>query len=131
MLWPRKPFDVYLMPTYIASTTNNLFNQISGIYFDVRGPTIDPTNMPKSSTPIRGQYTTTPLSTINENILTAIPTSTVSAEVPATRNMGSPAILVRKGTNRNPPPIPRKDASAAIKKPPTRGMAGLKLNSTP
>ena len=30
-------------------------------------------------------------------MLTIIPTSTVSAEVPATRNIGSPAMLVKNG----------------------------------
>jgi hypothetical protein len=33
-------------------------------------------------------------------------------------------MLVKKGTKRNPPPIPRNEARAAIKKPPIIGIIG-------
>ncbi|MCW8929071.1 MAG: hypothetical protein OQL19_02395, partial [Gammaproteobacteria bacterium] len=36
--------------------------------------------------------------------------NTFTTATAATKNMGSPAILVKKGTNRKPPPIPKKNA---------------------
>ena len=90
-----------------------------------------PMKMPNISTPTRDQLMNVPFITTYEKILMVILSITASADVPATRNMGSPTTLVMNGTYRNPPPIPRNDEIAAIKNPPTNGRMGLKLNSVP
>ncbi len=104
---------------------------MSGMYLEVRGPSTEPTKIPTSSAPIRGQKMGVLETNMKVKMEVIMLMSTARAEVPATRYMGRPATLVRKGTSRKPPPTPRKEAIPAMKKPPMRGMIGLKENSTP
>jgi hypothetical protein len=58
-------------------------------------------------------------------------TSTARADVPATTYIGNPAMDVRNGTYRNPPPTPMNAEIAAMTNPPRIGQMGEKENSTP
>ncbi len=57
--------------------------------------------------------------------------NTARADVPAATNMGRPTTLVRNGTYRKPPPTPKKDEMALMKKPPTKAQIGLKVKVCP
>ena len=98
------------------------------MYLPVLGPIMEPMKIPINSIPIRGQWTITPFKIIKLKMAKIMPINTERAEVPATTNIGRPTTLVRNGTYKNPPPIPRKEAMAEMKKPPTNAQIGLKLN---
>ena len=108
----------------------NHFSPFSGIYFPVRGPTMEPMKIPTSSTPIKSQSTVTPL-IMKLKIERTMLIRTARPEVPAATNIGSPTTLVRKGTYRNPPPTPMNEEMALMKKPPTKAQIGLKPKVCP